>query len=449
MGSVTLFTASRMQAIEDGTVTSGLVDMYGHLILTHHDGSTIDAGNVKGDKGDPGAPGATGPAGLDVDIAAGFVQVYVGSTPPPGWMFCTGAAISRTTYAELFSVIGTTFGIGDGSTTFNLPDYRGRAIFGMDSSQSEFSTLGKTGGSKTHTIAFADLPPYVAPTGTTATGFTSAPTNAGSTYGFWYKDTNAVPFSTLNPYSVSNFIISLGINGPVGGGTSITVNYRTQGSTAERDALYGIPGTDAQRVALANQKPVWYNTDLGWEESYYATSGLSGLSVLGLDGGIASDWFPSGHGITPSCVLEPTATFGATPSSNVGGWNGTISRVGGSTWFGTNGYFITLNKPGIYDLSYWTIMVTGSGQPDLYLRLTETDGSTVYLTSNGDTPPLTSVFTIAKHAITDVLVPSAKRLYCWTVSGTFATHQVTANGTALTKRGQLVARYVRPPLVTS
>jgi microcystin-dependent protein len=62
----------------------------------------------------------------------GFIDAYAGATPPPGWLLCSGAAVSRGTYAALFDVIGTTFGVGDGSTTFNLPDLRGRVIAGRD-----------------------------------------------------------------------------------------------------------------------------------------------------------------------------------------------------------------------------------------------------------------------------------------------------------------------------
>ena len=60
----------------------------------------------------------------------GFVNMYAGATPPTGWMFCNGAALSRTTYLALFNVIGTAFGAGDGSTTFNLPNLNGRAPVG-------------------------------------------------------------------------------------------------------------------------------------------------------------------------------------------------------------------------------------------------------------------------------------------------------------------------------
>lgn len=63
---------------------------------------------------------------------AGFISAYAGSAPPIGWLFCYGQAVSRSVYSVLFSAIGTIYGAGDGATTFNLPDLRGRAIAGKD-----------------------------------------------------------------------------------------------------------------------------------------------------------------------------------------------------------------------------------------------------------------------------------------------------------------------------
>ena len=63
------------------------------------------------------SPGATMPAGAVIFVAM--------DTAPSGYLKANGDAISRTTYADLFTAIGTTFGVGDGSTTFNLPDMRG------------------------------------------------------------------------------------------------------------------------------------------------------------------------------------------------------------------------------------------------------------------------------------------------------------------------------------
>jgi len=85
----------------------------------------------------------------------GALMMWTTASAPSGWLLCNGAAISRTTYATLFAVIGTTFGLGNGSSTFNLPDYRDRMPIGAGTS---YAVAG-TGGSKdavvvshTHTL---------------------------------------------------------------------------------------------------------------------------------------------------------------------------------------------------------------------------------------------------------------------------------------------------------
>lgn len=65
-------------------------------------------------------------------IPSGVVEYFAGSTAPQGWFECNGQAVSRTTYASLFAAIGTTWGGGDGSSTFNVPDLRGEFIRGWD-----------------------------------------------------------------------------------------------------------------------------------------------------------------------------------------------------------------------------------------------------------------------------------------------------------------------------
>ena len=93
----------------------------------------------------------------------GMVTAYAGSTAPTEWQLCYGQAISRTTYASLFGVISTTYGIGDGSTTFNVPDLRGRTVAGLDNMGgtdagrlSTANTLGTTTGTETVTLTSAE-----------------------------------------------------------------------------------------------------------------------------------------------------------------------------------------------------------------------------------------------------------------------------------------------------
>lgn len=77
-------------------------------------------------------------------VFTGMIVGYGGSTPPLGWLRCDGSPISRTTYANLFNAIGTTYGSGDGSTTFNLPNLLDRVPIG---GQNNYA-LGASGGSK-------------------------------------------------------------------------------------------------------------------------------------------------------------------------------------------------------------------------------------------------------------------------------------------------------------
>lgn len=73
----------------------------------------------------------TGPSWAS-PFPAGMVSVFAGGTAPAGWLICNGSTVSRTTYAALFAAIGTTYGAGDGSTTFKLPDLRGEFVRGLD-----------------------------------------------------------------------------------------------------------------------------------------------------------------------------------------------------------------------------------------------------------------------------------------------------------------------------
>ena len=82
-------------------------------------------------------------------ILTGTIMMHSEKVVETGYLLCDGSAVSRTTYAALFAIISTTYGVGDGSTTFNLPDLTGRAIFGYKSADGTFGTLGNTGGAVT------------------------------------------------------------------------------------------------------------------------------------------------------------------------------------------------------------------------------------------------------------------------------------------------------------
>lgn len=93
-------------------------------------------------------------------LPIGSIMPYLKATAPENWLICDGSAISRTDYSELFNAIGTTFGEGDGSTTFNLPNIKGRTIVGLDAEDTDFNAIGKTLGEKTHTLTVAEMPEH-------------------------------------------------------------------------------------------------------------------------------------------------------------------------------------------------------------------------------------------------------------------------------------------------
>ena len=92
------------------------------------------------------------PAGTSVE---GY---WTSTTAPTGYLLEDGAAVSRTTYADLFAAIGTTYGAGNGTTTFNVPDSRGRAGVNLSTAETEFSTMGLKTGEKTHLLTIAEMP---------------------------------------------------------------------------------------------------------------------------------------------------------------------------------------------------------------------------------------------------------------------------------------------------
>jgi microcystin-dependent protein len=152
---------------------------------------------------------------IQARLPTGAILDYGGSSAPTGYVMADGSAISRATYADLFAVFGTTYGAGDGSTTFNVPNLRDRVSVGKNSSGT-FATLGATGGAET-----AALPNHVHPV-SISTDVPSATTDIADsgvgtamptgTHTHLVSGNTANPStnptsSTLQPYIVLNRII--------------------------------------------------------------------------------------------------------------------------------------------------------------------------------------------------------------------------------------------------
>lgn len=126
------------------------------------------------------------------------------------WMEERGDAISRTAYASLFARIGTRFGAGDGSTTFNIPDMRGRSPIGLNSADSDFNTEGKTYGEKKHTPIVSEMANHAhsVPGGTAGPGsvlykYTTTSTGDVSTS----AEGGGNPFNVVHPVLVRRWYI--------------------------------------------------------------------------------------------------------------------------------------------------------------------------------------------------------------------------------------------------
>lgn len=203
----------------------------------------------------------TGSFSVAANRLVGEIVDYGGTTAPSLWLLAYGQAISRTTYASLFGVIGTSFGSGDGSTTFNVPDLRGRYTAGKDDMGGVAAnritnavsgitgiTLGATGGLQSVTIAIANLPAHTH--SVSVSGTTAGSGSLDHTHNFTYQLANVRVNASLGGTSVLSDTTAS--SGNVTGGVNTAGNLdhthtftasSTSGSTGSGTALGSLPPT--------------------------------------------------------------------------------------------------------------------------------------------------------------------------------------------------------------
>ena len=156
-------------------------------------------------------------------VPSGVIMAWTTDTAPTGWLLCDGSAVSRITYADLFAVISTVYGTGDGSTTFNVPDLRGRFILGQDDmggssanrvTDTDADTLGNADGTETKTLTTTELPAHThtinlstnSSGGTTDYAVNSVAI-AGATTPVTSSTGSGAAYSQMNPFMTLNFVI--------------------------------------------------------------------------------------------------------------------------------------------------------------------------------------------------------------------------------------------------
>lgn len=160
-------------------------------------------------------------------VHVGSIMIWPLTALPIGYLECNGQAVSRTTFARLFTAISTIYGAGDGSTTFNVPNLAGRVVVGFQSADPDFGVMAQTGGAKTHTLATGEIPAH-------SHGVTD-PTHAHGVTDPTHSHT--VPVKT-NLAGAAVVDVAPGVNAPtVNGptsavGTGLTVNAASTGITS-------------------------------------------------------------------------------------------------------------------------------------------------------------------------------------------------------------------------
>jgi microcystin-dependent protein len=208
-------------------------------VLNSVTGGTVIAANVTGGTGISVAiEGVSQAKSIIVSFSVpGLIVPFAGgaTTEPSGWLFCNGQAVSRSIYSGLFGTIGTTYGSGDGTTTFNVPDLRGRIPFGVAQNSSiasplngatfgsgNFHTLASSGGQENHLLTAAQTP---------VKDHTHSASGSMTVYGDYADTQNFDDPNVPPPENYSDF----GLLGEIAPGTQKTIS-----STASSSALASV-----------------------------------------------------------------------------------------------------------------------------------------------------------------------------------------------------------------
>ena len=274
-------------------------------------------------------------------LPAGSIMAWTTATAPSNWLICDGSVVSRATYASLYSVIATTYGVGDGSTTFNLPDLRGRVPVGKNAGT--FATLGSSGGEETHTLSISEMPSH---------------THGPNGFSFFAGMNNTIQYAAGSAkFSIDGLMAT---TGPTGGGGShnnlqpyLTLNYIIKSSGANT------PGDSALATRVGS---------------------LEGLTTSFPAGNITSGSLPiaqGGTGVATGAGLVPVIPT----SVAVGSGTGSVNAAGLITFTGAS----SISFNGVFTSAYrnYKVLVhaqsnTGYNDTTFRFRIAGTDRTVNY-----------------------------------------------------------------------
>lgn len=308
-------------------------------------------------------------------LPAGSIIAWSTNTPPANWLIADGSAVSRSTYSSLFAAIGTQYGVGNGTTTFNLPDLRGRIPVGRDGSQTEFDVLGETGGAKTHALTVSEMPSHSHDLTKVYGGNQTYDTGSSSPAGMRWETSSIVDsgdimstgggqaHNNLQPYQVVNYIIKFSAGWTAGDSELATrVGVVETGINSLKTASPTVVANVAERDSLfpsPTQGNAVFRTDIGSTErffsAYNASTNPGGERVAG--------WYPSHDGgLVP---LLPTSI------DSTGNSNRTVS-INSSGLVSFSGC-LTVSLNGIFSDKYkmYRLVVPNhgvSGGTNIYIR---------------------------------------------------------------------------------
>ena len=251
-------------------------------------------------------------AGEDVTnfVPTGSIVPYGGSTAPGAWLLCDGSQVNRVAYKQLFAVISTTYGAGDGSTTFNLPDLRGRFPLGQATSGTG-STLGSTGGVIDHTHGVGS---FVSGSHTHTISSGGAHTHAAGTLAgpshFHTISSQAAHTHTISGSTASESSHTHTYSGTTDSETPILVStdgaYETSSGSNDAHHTHAYSGTTDAGSAHSHTAGT-LAADAGGSHDHTGTTGNSGTGSV--TGATASDGAHDHTGVTgPSSGVAISGT---------------------------------------------------------------------------------------------------------------------------------------------